>query len=369
MAYLLDGLARAGFEVVLAAPAGSPLAVVARGAGHRVEPFDSRGDVDPGAVWRLTGLARRHGVGLIHAHTAAAHALAVGAGRLAGVSRRVVTRRVALPPRRTPFSAWKYRTGVTRYIAISGVVRAALIAGGVSKGRISVVPSGVPVVDRPAADRPTDRAWARAALGLSATAPVLAVIGALTPEKGQDLALRALARLPDEVRLVLIGDGKERGRLEAIARELGVAERVQWAGFRSDVPALLPAFDLLLAPSRHEGLGTAVLEGLAAGLPIVAAAVGEFPVLLDGGRAGRLVPPEDPVALAEASKELLADDVGRRDLAGGARRRAADYSVERMIAGNIQVYESLIGDCRRVRSANAADAGSSPSGGSLSCQS
>lgn len=367
VAFLLRGLCEAGYDPILAAPTGSPLAVAGAAAGIPVASCDGRGDLDVGAMMALVATIRRFGAGLVHAHTARAHALAVGAARLAGVPYRIVTRRVALPPAPTPWSAWKYRTGVTHYVAISGVVRDALIAAGVAPARISVVPSGVPVAGCPDAGDPAARKAAREALGLPAGGRWLGMVGALTGEKGHETALEALPRLPGDVGLVVLGAGPHRERMEQRARELGVADRVQWAGFRSDVAHLLPAFDLLVAPSRHEGLGTGVLEGMAAGLPVVASSVGEFPEMLRAGRCGRLVPPGDAPRLAEAVAVLLADEPARRELGAAARRRAADYAVERMIEGNIRVYESLIGDRRREVAADAAGAGSSPSGGSLSC--
>ena len=127
------------------------------------------------------------------------------------------------------------------------------------------------------------------------------------------------------------------------ARELAClrGERVVFAGFRNDVPTLLPAFDFLVAPSRHEGLGTSVLEGMAAGLPVVASRVAEFEDVLDNGRAGRLVPAGDVAELARAMNDLAADAALRGQLSGAAVERAGRYAVTEMVQGNIRVYDEL----------------------------
>lgn len=345
--YLLAGLVARGHDTWLAAPAASPLHERLCGRGVITVPVAMRGDLDLGAVMALADVARRSGAEVIHAHSAGAHGLAVGAARLAAVPWRVVTRRLDLPVGRSPFSRWKYGRGVSRYVAISRRVADSLAAGGVDPERISVVYSGIPVSNVPRVDDPAARAAARAILlelvgEAAAQTPLLGSIGALSPQKGHDLALRALASIPAPARLVIVGEGEERARLETLARETGVAGRVTWAGFRPDVAALLPGFDLILAPSRHEGLGTAVLEAMAAGLPIVASRVCEFPEMLMEGRAGILVPAEDAGALGQAARELLADPGRRADLGRAARRRAEDYAVERMIEGNLDVYEGLI---------------------------
>lgn len=345
--HLLSALAGRGHEQWLAAPRMSRLHGLLGGAGVTGVPVEFHGDLDAGAMVAVAGLARRAAVQIIHAHSAGAHAVAVMAARLAGVPLRVVTRRLDLPVGRNLLSRWKYRSGVTRYVAISRRVAESLVAGGVDPERISVVYSGVPVRDVPRADDPVARAAARARLfklvGLPPSdIPLIGSIGALSPQKGHDLAIRALAAVPGPARLLVLGEGEEEERLRALGRSAGVAERVTLAGFQPEMPALLPGFDLVVAPSRHEGLGTAVLEAMAAGLPVVASRVCEFPEMLREGEAGLLVPAEDAAALGRAMAELLGSAERRAELGRAARRRAGDYSSERMIEGNLAVYNRLI---------------------------
>jgi glycosyltransferase involved in cell wall biosynthesis len=131
----------------------------------------------------------------------------------------------------------------------------------------------------------------------------------IVPAKGHDTALRALARLTDQPWTLLAGDhhGDLGPQMQALAQELGIAGRVRFLGLREDVPALMAASDVLLAPSRREALSLTLLEASACGLPIVATRVGGIGEVVEEGASGFLVAPDDPPALAAAIAPLLAD--------------------------------------------------------------
>jgi glycosyltransferase involved in cell wall biosynthesis len=147
-------------------------------------------------------------------------------------------------------------------------------------------------------------------LGIPGEAIVAATVAVLRPQKGVEIMLGALPALlderPDLVYLV-VGDGPDAGRLRALAAELGVEEHVRFPGSRGDVARLLGACDLLVHPTLEDALPTSLMEAMAAGLPVVAGAVGGVPEMVHDGRTGRLVPPGDVAALTVAVRELLAD--------------------------------------------------------------
>jgi glycosyltransferase involved in cell wall biosynthesis len=148
---------------------------------------------------------------------------------------------------------------------------------------------------------------APAALPLPPGVPTLLAMGRLHPNKDFPTLLRAMALLPKEVHLALAGEGEERGALEALARELGIASRIAFLGWRQDVGALLAASTMLVVPSRIEPLGNVVIEGFAAARPVVAAAADGPRELIEDGRSGMLVPIGDHAAMAGAIASLLAD--------------------------------------------------------------
>lgn len=171
---------------------------------------------------------------------------------------------------------------------------------------------------------------------------VLAV-GRLHRQKGFDLLLRALARLP-RARAVVVGDGEERQALESLANELGLAGRVELPGWEDDVRVRLASADLLVVPSRFEALPLTVLEGMLAGLPVVATNVGSIAEAVVDGLTGVLTPPDDVDALAGAISALLDDAHRRRELGGRGRDRA-----ERLFtaAGMARAYETLYAELTR----------------------
>ena len=180
----------------------------------------------------------------------------------------------------------------------------------------------------------TSTGISRKALGLGADGDLLVCVGRLSPEKGQDLFLEAIRRLPG-VEGLLVGDGPMRKAWEA------KAGRVRFLGLRSDVPLCLAASDLYLLPSRYEAQGMVLVEAMMAGLPIVAARVGGVPGLIEDGKTGVLVPPEDPEAWAFAIASLLKDGERMKALGEAARKASAAYSTDTMVDAYVRLYEGI----------------------------
>lgn len=170
-------------------------------------------------------------------------------------------------------------------------------------------------------------------------ARILLAVARLTDQKGIDVAIRALAALPDDTVLVVLGEGPERPALLRLARELGIAERVFLLGRVPDVAAWLGRATLLVHPARWEGFGLSVLEAMLAGLPVVASNVSSLPELIVPGETGLLVQPEEPSDLARGIEQAL----GRPDLgpAGLARARAL-FSVAQMADRTASLYRAIV---------------------------
>lgn len=187
---------------------------------------------------------------------------------------------------------------------------------------------------------------------------LLLSVGRLVPQKGHDVTLRALAELRAEhadVELAILGEGVERAALEALASDLGVSEALHLPGDVDNVGDWLARADVFLHAARWEGFGLVLLEAMLAARPVVAAGVSSIPELVVDRETGRVVPAEDPGALAAATLPLLDDDGARRRLGDAGRRRAIDeFSVARMADATVAVYEDAVARRRatsRMRSA------------------
>jgi glycosyltransferase involved in cell wall biosynthesis len=257
----------------------------------------------------------------------------------------VVTRRVDFSIFRHSFfglNRIKYLYGIDLYIVVSRAVKDVLVRDGLPPGRIAVVRSGI---DLDRFDRAPDAAF-RSVFGISEGDRVVVNVAHFADHKGQRYLVEAapliLRDLPRTV-FLLIGEGELRLSLMTLARELGVADRVLFPGFLANVHEYLGSADLFVMPSHMEALGTAALEAMAAGLPVVASRVGGLPEIITAGRDGLLVPPRDPNALAHAVVRMLRDDGLRQRLASEGRKRVrAKFGVDRMVDETVKVYEWLL---------------------------
>ncbi len=175
------------------------------------------------------------------------------------------------------------------------------------------------------------------------TSPIITFVGRLAPPKDLSTLFRALAFL-ECGHLLVVGEGQLRPSLEKEASQLGLAKRVTFAGFQSDIPGILKSSDIFVLPSRWEGLPYVVIEAMMAGLPVVATAVGGVPELVEHGRTGYLVPPGDTEALARALHDLLQDEALRRQMGEAGRERALrQFTEDRMLSRTEALYREVLG--------------------------
>jgi glycosyltransferase involved in cell wall biosynthesis len=338
---LLEGLARRGHDNRLIVPPGSAAEREARERGIAVDTVPMRGDADLAAVWRLARRLRAAGADLVHLHTGRAAWLGGLAAARTGVP-AIVTRRMDRPLRRGWRTRLIYERCTRRAVAISEAVAACLLAGGVPRQRISVIRSAVdPDRVRPLRGRDP----VRGELGAGVADCAVLALAVLEARKGLDVLLGAWARRRDGSRnatLWIAGDGPERHALQEQAAALRL-ERVHFLGRRDDVGDLLAACDVVVLPSRREGLGVAALEAMAAARPVVASAVGGLGEAVVHERTGLLVAPDDAAALAQAVGRMIDDTALRARLgAAGPERVAEGYLPEQMVEAYERLYFEIV---------------------------
>lgn len=348
--FLLQGLQRRGDEAVLVCPLGSAIAEAARPYAARVHEIAMKGDLDLGLPGRLAALIRAERPALVHLHSRRGSDLWGGvAARRTGVP-AVLSRRV---DNREPrgWVACKYRL-YDRVIAISEGIRKVLLDEGLAPAQVVCVHSAVDTQRyRPGRD---ELPWLRREFGLADDELTVAMAAQFIPRKGHRTLLAALPAVlaaQPRTRVLLFGQGPEHDAVRQQAQALGLAERVVFAGFRQDLARVLPCVDVMVHPAELEGLGVALLQAAACGLPIVAGRAGGIPEIVRPGLNGELIEPGDAEGLARHLVALLADPALRARYGAAGRQLVLDhFSVDAMVDGNRAVYRDAV-EGRAVRRA------------------
>jgi len=322
------------------------------GSGVTIEYLRLERPISPAYARSLEAALRRHRVTVAHSHEFTMAVYGAWASWRAGIP-HVITMHGGR------YYAARLRRRLALRAAIARSARTAAVSLRLARdlsrdlwippARILTIPNGVRHV------RP-QRVALRDELSLGPGDRLLVSVGNLYPVKGHQHLIDALARLAErhpQLHLAIAGRGELEGALAARARDHGLQGRVHLLGLRSDIPALLAAADLFVLPSLSEGLPLALLEAMFAGCPIVASDVGEVSAALADGRAGILVEPGHPAALAAAIDGLLNDPNRARVLGEGARARATmEYGIGQMSRRYLEAYDHALRrrpDTRSVR--------------------
>lgn len=348
---LAEGLRERGHEQVIVCPESSALEARAREAGFRVVTLPAH---DLGYAFGsllLRQFLASEPCDVIHAHDGRGQTIAwiATAGTQA---RRVASRRVTFLPR--GFAAWlrlhrlKYTLTCHRAIAISNHVRDLIVNSGVPGSKVEVIPDGIEIpAELPG---PEVRARVRAQWGLSERDMAIGHVGGFTPEKGQDIAIEAMALLKDRLpaaRLLLVG----RVSVDVLRPLGGLLDRagksVRLLGDLDDLPAFFAGLDLYVMASRAEGLGSSALFAMAHGLPVVASRVGGLPDVVEEGRTGWLVAPQaggevSAASLAEAIALAASDRERLAAMGVQARQRAREFASGIMVERTEALYQRLL---------------------------
>lgn len=341
VAYLLRQLADHDVENLLVCPPGAAIGQHFAGTAVKVIETPCSGDLDLGFIGRLKRILQAERPNLVHLHSRR------GADVFGGLAARganvpaILSRRVDNPESRL-VAALKYRL-YARVVCISQGIADVLLSEGVPADKVVVVRSAV---DAAPWTNPEPREAFYKEFDLRPDAPILGVVAQLIERKGHHFLFEALAGLKDQqdFSLVVFGQGPRREALEQKARDLGLTDRIRFAGFRKDLPRWLGCLDLLVHPALMEGLGVSLLQASAAGVPIIASRAGGMPEAVRDGVNGLLVPPGDVAALQLALRKMLADPAERSAQGQrGIQLVASEFSVETMMQGNLALYRSLGG--------------------------
>ena len=341
---LACGLPRDRFEVhVCALTRDGPYRAVLEQAGVPVTVIGKSWKIDPRAYWRLYRTVRRLQPDLVHTWLFAANAYGRQAAWQAGVRHVVAGERCV-----DPWKRW-HELAIDRYQArrtdrivtnSQGVVE--FYAGhGLPADKFTVIPNGV----EPAEPSRVTREQLLAEWELPPGSRLIAAVNRLWPQKRvKDLIWAAdlLKVARDDTHLLIIGDGPQRWRLQRYRDQVQIGDRVHFLGERHDVAQLMPHFDCLWLGSQYEGQSNAVLEAMAAGVPVVATDIAGNRDLVVHDQTGFLVPVGDRAGFARWTHRLLDDaDLWRRCSESAVARIRDEFSVEKMVQRHVELYDTL----------------------------
>jgi glycosyltransferase involved in cell wall biosynthesis len=302
------------------------------------------------ALARLALLLKRGRFDVAHTHLLHAGLFGRPLARAAGIPVVIHTQHNTVSwEARSRMIAWANRLSLRaadRVVAVGHMVaEMTRVHANIPPARIETIWNGVDT----SRFRPGEgRTYLSRTFGIPVDAPVIGVVAGFREVKGHDVLLPAMvevARVLPQSRLLLVGDGPLRSRIEALVAAHGLGDRVIFTGQRLDVERIVPECDVIALPSREEGIPVSALEAMACAVPVVATRVGGTPEVIDQGRTGLLVPPGNPGALATALLGLLRNpEYAHRLGKEGREITLGRFSVEAMIAKTRALYERLLAE-------------------------
>jgi len=342
-------LQRRGHQVTIVCRPGSPLQHHAERAGLPVVPLEIHGDLDPRTIWSMIRLIGRLRVDVILTNTDKELRFAGAASLLRGGPPVICRKGIDHPLKDTLGYRLTYNRLAAAVVANSQATRQTLLGSApwLDPDRVHVIHNGID----PAGYQPEQTRDLYDDLGLPATASVVGFVGRLSPQKGLEFLLPAFAtvaaRLPD-AHLLLVGEGELDGMIRDFAAEHRLADRICLAGFRDDIPDVMRTLDVCVLPSLWEGFGIVLIEAMAAGKPCVTTRISSMPEIVRDPQTGRIVPPRDPQALADALLAILEDpDAARQMGEAGRAIMHRHFTLSAMVERYEDVFRRHIGRGRR----------------------
>jgi glycosyltransferase involved in cell wall biosynthesis len=294
------------------------------------------------AALRLALYAKSKAYNILHLHSSHALSWGILAKLFYPSLKLVATRRVNVPISQNFLSAFKYKGNMLNAIvAISEATRSLMESDGIRTDKIHLVYSGIDISKYEMVKVPENF---RSQWQIPDSAILIGTVAAIVPPKDYPNFISAAAHAAKknpQLHFLVVGDGELKKSTEEMAQSLGLRNRITFTGFQSQIGVFLKAMDIFVLASRREGLGTAVLDAMSVGLPVIGTSAGGIAEMIEDKQSGIIVPARDSEALAQAILSLADDQELRAGFGRAALARVKIFSKERMAAGNIQVYKSL----------------------------
>ncbi|MFH1282076.1 MAG: glycosyltransferase [bacterium] len=307
--------------------------------GVKILPLAPYGEIDLFSVFKLRRFIKSKNIDLVHAHTS--HTVGLGALALVKLKKVFVAhRRVDFPVKKNFFSKFKY-SKADRIITVSKAIRSVLLSDGFDEKRIKVVYSGIDI----SMYNSVKNIDLRKEYSIPENTIIIGMVTALAPHK--DIfnfleAVKAVVNMGLSIRGFVVGEGVLKDELEARRDALGLGERVNFVGFKTNHLEWLSSFDIFVISSYLEGLGSIVLDAMALGKSIVATEAGGIPEMIKNERNGLLVPIKNPDKMAEAIKRLIQDAKLRENISTNAKVDVDSFNIKNTVRDIHGIYKELL---------------------------
>ena len=351
---LINGLSSEQYETCLASNPGGDLYQSLINKEVCCIPLNFSKRINPSLIFKLIRIIRDKKIDIVHGQGARAEFYARIAAKLAGGTKYVST--VAMPVegydvgplRKSIYFVLDRATDkyVDRFIVVSDVLRNALITKRhIPPEKVTKIYNGIEI-DHYDPTTTASRIKIRDELGVNKDDILLGALGRMVWQKGFEFLLKCIQNVltaHGEIKVIIVGEGLLKKDLENLCRQLKVEDKTIFAGFRSDIREILSAVDIVVIPSLLEGFPMLTLEAMAMAKPIVATRIDGITEQITDGVEGILVPPREPIALADAINKVIENKESARSLGLAARKRVEkEFTVEKMINETENVYHPLL---------------------------
>lgn len=340
--YLFEGMLRRGFETWMICQPGSAIEEYCKKNSLPFHSINFAHELDFISGMYTARLAKMYGANILQLHSGHSVSWGLCAKLFNPKLKLVATRRVDFSVRKNLIAPLKYKTKlINRIVCISNKIYDIMILDGILPGKLSIINSGI---DLTKFDNYKMTSDFRAKWGIPENSILIGTIAAFAGHKDYHNLLDAAAKILNknhDVRFMLVGEGELLTKMKEYARDIKVYDKVVFTGFQNNVGEFLKAFDIFVLASKKEGLGTSVLDAMAAGLPVVATEAGGIPEIIQHKINGLLVPVHDSNALSEALTELINDSASRDSLAINAKNAVKKYDINLTIERYIDLYKEL----------------------------
>lgn len=342
--YLVEETRKLDVEAIVGCKAGSEVENYCKENDLPFYSLDFKSAYDFSTAREIIRIAKEEDIDLVQTHTSKSHTMSVIAGLIGLNVPQIMTRRVDFPVKDNWFSKFKYNySKITRIICISETIRRITEPDIHDKSKLVTIHSGVDM-DRFLPHK--DSQWLRENYKMSDDTVIVGNTSAISDQKDYPTFIstaEAVLKKRKNVHFFIVGDGPEREEIQELVKKRGLKDKITFTGFKKNIREILPSLDVFLFTSKTEGLGTSVLDAMAAGVPIVATAAGGVSEMVNHEKNGLLFPVKDVKQLTEGVIRLIDDPIYAEKLIEEGRKTVMNFSKQKTAVRTVELYKEILG--------------------------